>query len=260
MASKNRNYRINWFNKKFAGFNFYNLIVIVSFISVLFYGSVGCYLLKKEFVGIHDFNDAIYYTIVTYTTLGDGNIYPITALGKYLVITMVILGFGNFAMFISVVFYQIVNHIQKAIHRLQGEKIHMKNHVILCGYSILTELLINKFQKNHTPFILLDNKPHPELNSGENGNFFYVSVPNRLESLYKANVEMCKMVIATSSLDSENILAVINANRLRVEHNASFKIMARVLYEENIEIAKDSGADHVISPTMMEANAIIGLM
>ncbi|TXI94288.1 MAG: hypothetical protein E6Q33_00445 [Neisseriales bacterium] len=257
MPQKKRYYRklYKWI---IAGVNLYSLIVIISFIAVLAYGTIGSYLMRDEFRGIKSLNDSFYYTVVTYSTLGDGNIYPITEKAKYLVITMVVLGFGNFAMFVSVVFYQVVNRIQKVLNKLHGGKLHMKDHVILCGYSVLTELLISKYSKSHIKFIILDNRPHPELLNEE--NFMFVNVPNRMESLIKANIEFCKAVIATSSLDSENILAAINANKLREEYGAKFKILARVLYEENLEAARRNGADHVISPTLMEATAIIDLL
>ena len=106
----------------------------------------------------------------------------------------------------------------------------------------------------------MDNTQHHELNSDKEGNFLYVSVPNRLESLIKANIEYCKMVIASSDLDSENILAAVNADRLKKQFHADFKIVVRVLYEENFAVAKQNGATDVISPTLMAANAIIDLM
>ena len=136
----------------------------------------------------------------------------------------------------------------------------MKNHIIFCGYSVITELLINKFIQNHTPFILLDNAQHHELNNAKDGNFLYVSVPNRLESLLKANIEHCKIIIASSDLDSENILAAVNAAKLKQQFNKKFKIVVRVLYEENFSVALQNGATDVISPTLMAANAIIELM
>lgn len=240
--------------------NLSQLIFISAFLWVIAYGTLGCYLLRHQFSGINSLHDAFYYTVVTYATVGDNNINPITSSSKDFVVSMVAFGLSSFAMFGSFIIYQVVNRVQKIIYKIQGGKIKMKNHVILCGYSVITELLINKFIQNQTPFILLDNTQHHELNSEKEGNFLYVSVPNRLESLIKANVEHCKMVIASSDLDSENILAAVNADRLKKQFNADFKIVVRVLYEENFAVAKQNGATDVISPTLMAANAIIDLM
>jgi voltage-gated potassium channel len=240
--------------------NLSQLIFISAFLWVIAYGTLGCYLLRHQFRGINSLHDAFYYTVVTYATVGDNNISPITNGSKDFVVSMIAFGLSSFAMFGSFIIYQVVNRVQKIIYKIQGGKIKMKNHIILCGYSVITELLINKFIQNQTPFILLDNMQHHELNSEKEGNFLYVSVPNRLESLIKANIEYCKMVIASSDLDSENILAAVNADRLKKQFHADFKIVVRVLYEENFAVAKQNGATDVISPTLMAANAIIDLM
>jgi Trk K+ transport system NAD-binding subunit len=52
----------------------------------------------------------------------------------------------------------------------------------------------------------------------------------------------------------------VNANKLKHQYNAKFKIVARVLYEENFEVARMNGATDVISPTLMAANAIMDLL
>lgn len=236
------------------------IVFIGGFTWVLAYGTFGCYLLRDNFSGIHSLHDAFYYTIVTYATVGDNKIYPITDISKNFVISMIIFGLSSFAMFGSFVIYNVVNHIQKIINKVQGGKINMKNHVIICGYSVITELLIHKYMQSNISFILLDNNQHYELNDDKDGNFLFVSVPNRTESLLKANIEHCKMVIASSDLDSENILAAVNASRLKEKFNKDFKIVVRLLYEDNFSVAKLNGATDIISPTLMAANAIMELM
>ena len=49
------------------------------------------------------------------------------------------------------------------------------------------------------------------------------------------------MVIASSDLDSEIFSAAVNADRLKQFH-ADFKIVVRVLYEENLPLPKQNGA------------------
>lgn len=247
-------------HKFMSTLNVTNFIVVCALIMVLTYGTCGVYYLRHDFVGIKDWSDAFYYTVVVFSTLGDNSILPLTDMAKYFIISMVLSGFGTFAMFFSVIFYQIVNRLNKIVTQFRGERVHMKDHIILCGYSILTELLMNNFLKNRIPFLLIDNAQHPELNSAENGNFMYVSVCNRQDSLINANIEFCRSILAVSDSDSENLLAAVNANMLKKKYNASFKIVVRVLYEEHIEIAKLSGATDVISPTLMAANAILNVL
>ena len=133
----------------------------------------------------------------------------------------------------------------------------MKNHIILCGYSALTESLITKLTQHSIPYILLDKAQHPEL---EQSNLIYTHCPNRKDNLISANIEFCRCIIAISESDSENILAAINAHLLKKQYGASYQIIIRVLYEDNIETAQNTGATHVISPTLLAANAILHLL
>ena len=236
-----------------------DIIIIGALVTVIIYGSVGCFLLRTQFIGIKSFNDAFYYSIVVFSTLGDNQMIPITPDAKYFVISMVILGIGTFAMSFSVIFYRIMNHLQKVVRKIQGGKIHMRDHVVICGYGVITELLINKFINQNKRFVLLDNNQHPEISIDGNTEVLFVSVPGRIENLIKANIETCKVFIASADSDSENILATHKAFNLKQKFNADFKIVTRILYEENIEAAERTGADHVISPSLMAANAIINL-
>ena len=255
---------INFYNKKvrkfFSSINTSRLIVLCAFIFVLLYGTTGVYHLRSQFNGIHNLNDAIYYTVVTFSTLGDNIITPVTTTSKYFVLTMIVFGFSIFAMFFTVVVYQVVENLNQILTRYKGEKIHMKDHVIICGYSVLTELLIMQLLKKNIPFILLDSVLHPELNPKEGGNFLFVQFTNKQDNLITANIEFCKAVLAISDSDSENILASMNAATLKKKYNANFKIVTRVLHEEHIEVAKNSGSTDVISPTLMAAKAIMGLL
>ena len=244
----------------FATINAFYLILLGLLIFALAYGSIGIYLLRHEFSAVNTYSDAFYYAVVVFSTLGDNQIMPLTHLAKRFIVSMVFLGFGVFATFFSIAFSQAIARLNKIASKLQGGRVHMKNHIIICGYSILTETLINKLIKNNIPYILIDKEQHPEFATLQDDNFIFSSVPYKRDNLVKANIEFCRSIIAISECDSENILAAINASTLKKKYNASYKIIIRVLYEENIETAENSGATNVISPTLLAAHAILHLL
>jgi voltage-gated potassium channel len=246
-------------DKFFSTVNFSCFVVTLALIAVFMYGTFGAFRLRGQITGIQTVHDAFYFAVVSMTTLGDGSMYPITSKAKSFVLSLLFFGFTTFATFISVVFYQIFLSISSYFNKGRG-KAHMKNHIILCGYSLVAELVIGKLIKAHTPFVLIDNVVHPELTSGETGNFIYASIPSKQENLIKANINLCRAVIAASNSDSDNILAGINAGKLRKQQEEHFEIIVRILFEENIDVTKNNGADYVISPTLMEANAIAAAM
>ena len=87
------------FNEKASKFllTYTQMIVAISFILIFLYGVVGSYILRSQFVGINSWVDAIYFTIVTYSTVGYGDIYPNTENARLFVMTMIFVGLGAFA-------------------------------------------------------------------------------------------------------------------------------------------------------------------
>jgi voltage-gated potassium channel len=247
-------------DKLLSTVNFSCFIITLALLAVFIFGTFEAYRLRGEIANIHSLHDAFYFSVVSMTTLGDGSMYPITPRAKSFVLSLLFFGFTTFATFISVVFYQVVLNVSSFFNKFDGGKVHMKNHVILCGYSLVTELVMSKLMRAHIPFLLIDNNLHPELSVEHVGNFLYAGTPSQQENLIKASISLCKVIIIASNLDSENILAAMNAAKLRKELGAHFKIIVRILYEENIEVARNNGADDVIAPTLMETDAIISSM
>lgn len=237
--------------------NYYSIVIIFSFIFALAYGIVGSYLIKSQFTGIKTWTDSVYFTLVTYSTLGYGDIIPITQTAKCFVISMIIIGLSNFATAGSYILYSATRRIQLIINKLEGAKSRMKNHIIICGYSSVARALINRFIKENRTFLLIDVNQHPELDEIKEHVLYHAS-PSSASALAKANFSDCKMVLAMSDIDAENILTMFNARELKqsLEHK-TIKLLAKVTREENIDIAKKNGADEVIAPTIMAANAII---
>lgn len=247
-------------DKLFSTINFSCFIISIALIAVFIFGTLKAYQLRNEIANIHSMHDAFYFSVVSMTTLGDGSMYPLTPRAKTFVLSLLFFGFTTFATFISVVFYQIVLNISSFFNKFDGGRVHMKNHIILCGYSLVTELVMSKLLKSHLPFVLIDKDVHPELSAQYSENFLYAGTPSQQENLIKANINLCKAIIIASNWDSENILAAMNAAKLRKELGAHFKIIVRILYEENIDIARNNGADSVIAPTLMETDAIVSAM
>ena len=246
--------------KYLSAVNKSHLIVFFAFLLVMAYGTIGTYCLRDHFKGIYSFKESFFYTVTVFSTLGDNIITPITIVARSFVVSMVFLGFSVFGMFFTLVVYEVVDNLNQIFNKIEGGKVHIKDHVVICGYSMLTEQLINQLLKSHTRFLLIDNGNHPELNPKEGGNYLYAKVPNKKDNLISTNIEFCKAFIAVSDSDSENILAAITASSLKKQYNAQFKIVVRVLSEDNIEVAQNSGATDVISPTLMAAKAIMQLI
>jgi len=103
-------------------------------VAVLFIGMVGLMV-------IEDFSplDAFYFLIVTISTVGYGDLHPLTQLGKMLVIAIILVGVGCF---VGVVANAIEYMIEK---RERSQRIEKLNMIIGVFYSEMGTKLLKKF-------------------------------------------------------------------------------------------------------------------
>jgi voltage-gated potassium channel len=95
-------------SKKYLG----GMLLIV-FIIMLF-GAVGIHEIEKE--AQPDFNslaNCIWWTVVTLMTVGYGDMYPVTPLGKVFAEFLMVIGVGLTASFIGIVGSNVYHNVQK---------------------------------------------------------------------------------------------------------------------------------------------------
>ncbi|MCF6765548.1 NAD-binding protein [Thiotrichales bacterium 19S3-7] len=232
-------------------------IVIVSFALALLYGVIGSYMLKDEFNDLKSMTDALYFTIETFSTVGYGDITPVTQDAKLFVVSMIFVGLGAFATILTYVIGALSSRIQDLFKTLNKGKKHMKNHIIICGYNVLTQIIINQCQKDETPFLIVEeNIDDPLLQELDQ---FVVKGNASVEViLEKASIDKARSIILAYEKDADNILALLTVADLLKEKNLNtLKVITRINQKSNIRKAKSLGAQSIISPLVMAASEMM---
>ncbi len=238
-------------------FSYYQILVFISVALSFLYGIVGSYLIKDQFNGLKTWGDSVYFTLITYSTIGYGDITPITQTARIFVTTMVLIGLGTFATALTVVVLPVIeDKMQKVLKIVKGVR-KMNNHVVLCGYTTLTKVLIQKLATRKIPFIIIDNvdRSHPVAEKlGYN-----VVVGNGTDSdiLKDASISEADAVISLYESDADNILTGITVNEVLKGKNKPKSIILRIENEDNIAKALSIGATQVISPSLLAADGIL---
>lgn len=87
-------------------------VLLISPVVVLIIGTLGFMLLEKL-----SFLDALYFTVVTITTVGFGDISPATAAGKGFSIFIIIVGISSFLTILTNLTQWLVERSQAKLHR-----------------------------------------------------------------------------------------------------------------------------------------------
>ena len=115
----------------------YFLIIVV----VILTGAFAIHLFEhgKE-ANIRTFFDAIWWALVTITTVGYGDLYPVSFGGRIIGIIFILLGFIAFSIFTAFIASTFIDI--KFKERKGLGTIKLKNHIIICGWNSSTHKIL----------------------------------------------------------------------------------------------------------------------
>lgn len=228
----------------------------------LLYGVIGVYLLRTDFIGIKSLHDAIYFCLVTYSTVGYGDIYPTSMIAKYFVISMIMVGIIIFTSSVTLIVYSMNIVLRRVLNNINKGKIGMSNHIILIGYGILAKILIQQYRKDNKEFLVIDIEKNFDYDRQvlfDEKRLLVVPYMGHVETLLRAQIELAEKIIIAYDTDEATIFATMNTREYLESRNLSVtpKIVSRILYDENVSKAKRAGADQVVSPHLLAAQQIM---
>lgn len=226
----------------------------VAFLSIIFalaYSIIGCYLLRAQYQGISNLVDAIYYSFETYSTIGYGDIIPITTNARVFTCTMIIIGVGSFVTAITIIFGPAMEQRMKKVVSMVNKLSLSKNHVIVVGASILGLYTAKVLQDQGDAVVLIDSDAD-QLKLAQNLGYTTLSGnPGHEETLNSANIKTANAIICALNSDAQNLLVTMVARRLQQKDKLPVKIIVRIDDPQNMDYATQNGADQVISPAVI---------
>ena len=234
---------------------------IVALVSVAFafgYATVGSYLMREQFNGLETWSDAVYFAVVTHSTVGYGDITPKTENAKVFTATVIPVGLAAFAAALTSLIGPAMERRMKGVLNLMQRIQQATNHVILCGYSNVSETAIEELRKHDIAYLIVDEREDLVAQLQAKGHDVIAADATCKETLQEANIYQASAVIAAFDSDAANILVAVTAKELRdAREKARFRIIVRVEDEENIEKAKRVGADEVVSPSTLGGQLMV---
>jgi len=206
--------------------------------------------------------DAIYQTGITFTTVGYGEIAPISNMGRIFTITLIIVGFGVFSFSVGILI-EVIN--KGDLLRILKERsmlykvARLNNHFVVFYQNNFTIELSKQFRQNHIPFVVVDETKNLEQIANQHSYpYFLEENPQSNSAILKSHLSSAKGAISLSNNIAENI-AIISTIRLyekEIKRKKPFLIMTYAGSADDVEKLKKLGADSVVSPAKLLAQRV----
>lgn len=193
--------------------------------------------------------DVLYFAVVTVTTLGYGDIVPVSNEAR------AIITFGitplrvlTFLVFLSTA-YEFV--LRRSIELLEMEKLKrsLDGHTLICGFGVKGRTAVQELLRRGVPasqIVVLDIDPAAADEANRLGVTFYHGTASSEQALKDVAVEKADHAIVVPNNDEACVLIVLTMREL----SPRIRIRAAAREEENIKLIKRSGADTVIAPSV----------
>ncbi len=231
-------------------------IPIILTVLIMLIGTIG-YMVIDHF----PLMDAIYQTGITFTTVGYGEIRPISDLGRIFTITLIILGFVVFSIAVGIIAEVVKKgEFQKTAkeRKMLYEIARLKKHFVICYHNEFTIQVTKQLRANHIPFVVVDPRDDLEAIAKEYHYPYYISAePHTEEGILKSYLSSAKGVITLSDNIADNI-AVVASVRLYEKEIKRYKylIITNAKSQEDASKLTKLGADSAITATDLMARRI----
>jgi voltage-gated potassium channel len=216
-------------------------LVAFTLIFILIFGISGFMLIEDW-----SFLDATYMMVITISTVGFGEVRPMTPEGRIFTIFLIMSTFGTFTYLISLVTTLIASgELGKNIKNYKILKIMngLENHIIVCGLGRVGIQVAEDLKKAGFIVVAIEEKIENVKMVDEDLIIINGDATND-ETLLRAGLKKAKTIIACLPNDANNLFIVLSAKACTND----VQIISRASQKATIDKMKIAGAHHVIMP------------
>ncbi|MDP6946048.1 MAG: ion transporter, partial [Myxococcota bacterium] len=229
-------------------------------------GGLSIYLVEVEAnPDISSVADGMWWAIVTLTTVGFGDITPVTPLGRVVGGTLMVAGMFTLALFAGIVGNTLLN----VVLSIREEQVRMSgyyDHVVICGYDAGTLMLLDAVAEevdlNARQVVIFAPRERPP---AVPPHFAWIQGdPTKESELDKVRLTHAHTALlvgardtSPSHADAQTILTVftirshLSQRPLTEARKKPLYVVTEILDAENVDHARSAGADEVIETTRL---------
>lgn len=224
------------------------LLVLVFFVGVLGF----------KFGYEYEWIDAVYMTVITITTVGFGELHPLSPSEKIFTSLLILSSIFIVGYSIKVISEYILsnNNIGNLRQKKVQKKINtLENHIVVCGYGRNGKQAVQKLEAYNRPFVVIE-EDEEVIERFQDEVLFVHGNASEDEILLSAGVQRAHTLICALPSDADNLFIVLSARQM----NSELKIISRAAEETSYKKLKLAGANNVIMPAKIGGDHMASLV
>jgi voltage-gated potassium channel len=234
-------------------FELYTLALFMTFVVLAASSAVYVFEGGLENGGINTFFDAVYWAMVTLSTVGYGDIVTHTAEGRVVALALIVSGIGVLAFTTSIVvsaFQEKLGDLRE--HRVLSELERMHGYTVICGFGEVGQVVAAKLYQERQSFVVIEPDEAKTRLASKSGYLVLRgnAADNTLLEAVGVRDRVHTLLCATGD-DVINVFVTVSARRM----NDGLRIISRANKKEVERKLTLAGANHVVGPF-----EVLGLM
>ena len=219
------------------------------------YGTTGAWVLREEFNGIQTLTDAFYFTLVTASTVGYGDVTPQTEGATLFAMSVLLLGTASFAVALGTLLTPAIEaRLTKALGTMSDSRLELlDDHFIVVGVGDLTGPVLDELGEGSAPFVVISRDPESAKRLRERGYEVINADPSEDDPLRRAGIDRARALVAATNDDAQDAMVILTAREL----NPGLRIVAAATERENEKKLRRAGADTVLSPSVIGGHLLV---
>jgi voltage-gated potassium channel len=194
-----------------------------------------------------DLFDSVYMMIITLSTVGYGEVHPLTKAGRVVASVVILFGVGAF-FYLAGAFVQLVieGHIQNIFGRRWMRRAidKMQGHTIVCGYGRIGAIVAREIDAEGHDVVVVERSQHLIEELQQKDLPFVPGDATKDDILLAAGLKRAKSLVSALTDESANVYVTLTARQL----NPDIYIVARSESPDHSQRLIRAGANQVLFP------------
>lgn len=217
-------------------------IISLALIALVLIGIVGFHYIEGW-----TWFEGFYMVLTTITTIGYGELHPLSHIGRFFNSFIIITGVGLLLLLTGGAAQALLEFEFDTVvgrRRMERDISRLSGHFIICGAGRVGRSVARELARKPVPFVMVDTDEAKLQRYSDEGWLSQVGDATHEQVLRQVRIEHAKGLVAATTTDAINIYVILTARGM----NPKLKIIARASEEDAEKHLLTAGANSVVLP------------